>query len=1361
MKIITTTQRSFLTTFLAFAIVSNCNSQIAVPDWSTRMQDRSLTFDQIIQEHTQMVPEMPVEPGQGYKQMERFRWLYESRLKDNGNIPDGDDVIHQWMAIKDYNQSRSLAGNWYASGPILDTVTTRDLIPGVGRVTSVAFHPTNPDILLAGSPAGGLWRSLDGGQTWSTNTDQLPTLGISSIAFDPSNPDIIYAGTGDRDASDSPGMGVIKSIDGGQTWELSNTGISTFTVGCIRIQEGTGHIFAATSNGIQKSINGGQTWTSSGPNSGNYKDLEFHPTNNQIIYTSVLGRFYRTENGGATWTWISDVLGSSTRMCIAVTPAAPDFVYVIRANTTSFSGFFKSEDGGATFTTMSTTPNILGWAADGSSTGGQAWYDLCLEADHINPEVVYLGGIRAKKSIDGGATWLDISNNFLHVDMHEMAISPHTKNLYLCNDGGLYRYLDNQEWKDISSGMVIGQIYQFGQSNHSPNHSLSGFQDNGTMEFNGVFWKRRGGGDGFESAYDFTDPAVWYNSIYYGVVYRTNSQVNNEKICGLDVLDVTEDGAWNTPYFLLKSDTTANTMFVGLKNLWRSTNIKHSEKDSIVWEKISNNLYNNTTNINELESSLSNPDIVFLAKDNRRLFRTNNANGEVPVWVNITNNLPVFQVPINSIETHPTDTNIVYICFHNDVYKSVNQGLNWTLLTSAFPDVSTNTIVMDTTNAEIEALYLGTDMGVYYKDNTMTEFIPFNQGMPISARVTELEIYYGATPSEHRIKASTYGRGLWESDLNSPDVNEFPAVASIVAADGGNEAFGSFDVNIIFYKNLNETNVTGFDNLLDDIWTENAVINSITGGPSHYVANVIPTDYGSVKLMVPHAAAIEDGNIPTFRSDTLKLVYAEAPQQLGSKGPGGVGDLNSMTFWLRADQMTNTIGAGVQSWSDINGSDYFAVQNNPLKMPELVSGTEGISGQKALEFDGEDDVISLYDVVPGRSISAFVMVETDTIKFNDHGWFASSRQPNGYLMHPWKNDFTYHNEVIDVNGDYSGTNSFYIGDASAPHIYGFSYHQDDLHQVMTTFFDEQNYPQTGVNIGPRDNTTSISIDIGHDDGYEDSRFGKGRIAEHFVYNNRLMVTHQRLIRNYMAARYEVDLGPSSRYHHPMQREEVFGIGKETAYDYHAEAQGLGIIKLMNPSSMDAGDYLMLGNDDETLEFAANLYPFLSNRTNRTWGFSETGEPGSVTVRVDMTAFPDPSGLGLIITEDNEFMPGSQVTFVPLLIQGPVMEAIVDFPANGVFTIGTQPILNTENISYATAKIFPNPASDMINVQLKNSWPQKWNVMIHNTLGQVVSNANCSGKSAVVNVDQLSSGIYFVSVEIDGKVVSREKIQKNN
>lgn len=1328
-------------------------------DWSDRIHQHDVSLDEIILQKQDEWPNRPTERGQGYKQLERFVYLHQSRLNDEGKMLSGSETLRTWDEIRDFNQSRSLAGNWFSLGPIIDEVTSHDMIQGVGRMQAIAFDPGNPLYMLAGAPAGGIWRSFNGGQTWSTNTDYLPTLGVSAIAFDPANPMIVYAGTGDRDAADAPGMGVLKSVDGGETWAFFNSGIENATVGCIRFQPGTGHVFIGTDDGMYKSTDAGLTWEQASSNTASYRDFEFHPTNGQMIYATSSGKFYRTENGGQDWEWIVEEIGNGTRMCIAVSTIEPDVVYVIKTSTYAFAGFYKSTDTGLTFTEMSTTPNILGWAADGSSTGGQAWYDLCLEADPEVTGVVYVGGIRMKKSVDSGATWEDINPNYLHVDQHELAINPHDNDIYVCNDGGLYHYVENSEWLDISGGIVTGQLYQLGQSPHNPNHTLCGFQDNGTMEYDGVYWRRRGGGDGFECAYDFTQENWRYGSIYYGDIYRTTPSVVNQKICGFEVLDVTEEGPWNTPYKLSEHDPTGNTMFVGLKNVWRSVNIKIDEKDSIQWVKISNNLTSNSSNINEIELSSADSNMVYAAKDNKKLYRCNNALSDDPTWTTLNNFLPIAQAPVNGIETNPFDTNIVYICYDNDVYKSSDQGLTWVLLSESLPDVVTNCIVLDRTDPGLEALYIGTDMGVYYRDTIVGEFIPFNDGFPLSARVTELEIYYDAAPGMNRLKASTYGRGLWESDLYSTQQISFPAVAAITSSDNTNEVFGAFETDIIFYKSLDQADVSTFDDPNTDIVVTNATILSITGGPATYTATVQPLNFGEIKLWIPDGAALDELSNPTFRSDTLEVVYVEAPQQLGPFGPGGVGDDNSMTFWLRADRGVQGTNGTVSGWNDIGNSGYSAAQFNINKRPTLIP--EGIGGYPAMQFDGEDDVLQLNDVVPGRSISAYIMVKADSIKFNDHGWFASSRVPNGYLMHPWKNDGHYHNEVLDLNGDYSGSNSFYIGDAASPHIYGFVYHQDDLHQVMNTIFDDERYPQPGVDLGLRDNVTPIDIDMGHDYGYENDRFGKGLIAEHFVYSERLMESHINIINNYMASRYGIDLGPAKLYNHVMQRNDVIGIGKETEYDYHTDAKGLNLLRISNPTSLDEEDYLLIGNDEASLNEVTDIFPFLTPRIERTWGFSETGDMGQVTVRILAADLANAQDLGLIITEDNEFTPGSLVSFVPLLIQGPILEATVDFPSSGIFTIGQMPQLGVYADELISANVFPNPTSDQLQIQLKNSYPENWMVNLFDVTGKLVRTIACSGNSAVADIRELSEGVYHLEVLIGSTSVMRTKVIKQS
>ena len=475
------------------------------PMWTDLMHSDISVFE-FISEMNAAWPQRPTERGQGYKPLERFKWLMETHADENGKMLNGRETLELWTALKNYTGHRSLSGNWYPLGPIIDGVTTRENIEGVGRVSCIAFHPTNEQIMLVGTPAGGLWKSTNGGATWSSNTDDLPTLGISSIAFDPLNPSVVYAGTGDRDAGDSPGMGMLKSEDGGETWNFVNTGISSRTVGAISAcADQASSVVIATDLGIRRSIDGGATWIQVSTNTFSYKDLAQHPTDHNILYATGAGRFYRSEDFGLTWAQSNSGVSNGTRMCVAVNASEPDAVYLLRTNTYSYTGTFKSEDKGLTFTSMSTTPNIMGWSADGSSTGGQAYYDLCLAGDDLNANVIYCGGIRLKKSVDGGVTWQDINSNFVHVDQHEMAINPHNHDLYVCNDGGLYRYVNHSEWQDISSGIVSGQIYRMGQSPHDGAKALNGFQDNGTMEFQGARWARTHGGDGFECMYDYEE----------------------------------------------------------------------------------------------------------------------------------------------------------------------------------------------------------------------------------------------------------------------------------------------------------------------------------------------------------------------------------------------------------------------------------------------------------------------------------------------------------------------------------------------------------------------------------------------------------------------------------------------------------------------------------------------------------------------------------------------------------------------------------------------------------------------------------------------------------------------------------------
>lgn len=1326
-------------------------------DWVELMKDNDLSFEEIVALHDEYWEGREITRGSGYKPFKRWEWAYKDRLRPDGHRYSGREITEMYESVMEFRSSRSPEGNWLPLGPILDGVTTRDDINGVGRTNCLAFHPTDPNTMILGTPSGGVWRSYDGGASWVSTSDNLPTLGVSALAYHPTNPDIIYMGTGDRDHNDAPGMGVMMSTDGGLNWDFKNNGIENLTIGDLLIHPNNPDIIiVGTNDGIYRSTDAGGTWSFESLSASDYRDLEFHPTNPDIVYATGGGKFYRSEDAGEEWDWVNDGIQSGYRMVIAPSPVNPNIVYACTSSQTEFHKFFKSSDTGMTFETMSNAPNILGWAADGSSDGGQAWYDFCLVADPVDSNTVYIGGIRMKKSTDAGQTWTDINPGYLHVDQHELYVSPYNNDVYLCNDGGIYQYVDNTDWLDISENIVNAQVYKIGQSPHNGEKVLAGFQDNGTSEYTGAKWVRRGGGDGFDAWYDQTDEEWRYGSIQYGRVYRTSPDFTNQQIVGEDVLGIDETGQWSIPYFL--SRYNENNMFVALKNVWRCTNVKDPILDSVKWEKISNNLGgNNATNMNQLHECRSDQNKVYASEGNLKLFRTDNALDTNVVWLDLSNNLPLVSQPIRAIETHPIDTNIVYISFDQKIWKSIDQGVNWEDISGSLPEINYNTIVYDINTDE--GMYIGGDMGIYYKDATMDDWIPFAQGFPVAAWVTELEIYYGNGIEDSRLRACTFGRGVWESDLYSADTYLFPASALLENASGEPEVFGDFEANVRFYKNLATVNVTDFNT--GDVFVENATLNSISADGDTYTLELTPTDFGIVKIYVPDEAAIDNDGLLTDDSDTLQLVYNPAPQAFGIYGPGGVGDQETLAYWFRGDagvfnngnEVTNS-GDFVDQWADQGGSGPDALQTNDPARPQYLSGDDGINGMPVLYFNGDQKYIVADGVVPGENLSFMSLVEGDSINFTAHGWIASAREPNGFVLHPWDDEPRVSAMVIDNDEEYANGPTQYIGDAAAPHIYGFVYERSDYYAIHQTLFDHNRWDWDGSSIGVRDGTDDISVQIGWD--YDD-RFGKGKVAEQFVLNRRVYESHRTIMSNYMAAKYGIDLGALKRYSHLDKHHDVAGIGMMTEYDFHIDAQGTGNVRMSDPSEADAEEFVMWGHDNDDMAWVDEEYPILTQRLDRTWGITETGDMGEVLVRIydDNGILDIGAEIGIIIDTGDEFTPGAQPEFIPLDQDGDVYSAVVDWPDVGVWTIGVEPAVGVEDLSQADLNLFPNPADGLVSVTIGRTSLDRFNLELFDQAGRLVMSTQVVGQTHQIDISALAAGVYIVKLSAEGQQVVRE------
>ena len=228
--------------------------------------------------------------------------------------------IHQKNGVKSLS-------NWIAKGPINTPIILYNNKRGNGRVNCIAFDPVDPNIIWVGSPAGGLCKSSDGGNNWTTNTDNLPVMGVSHIAIDPNNTQIMYIVTGDAMASDTYSIGVLKSTDGGTTWNTTGLSFSVDqqqTVNKIIIHpDYSDSLYAVTNSNIRISADGGNNWQIVGT-IGRWRDIEFKPDNPSVLYatkqSSGNSQIFRSTDGGASWANISSgMLSSRYRPLIAVT----------------------------------------------------------------------------------------------------------------------------------------------------------------------------------------------------------------------------------------------------------------------------------------------------------------------------------------------------------------------------------------------------------------------------------------------------------------------------------------------------------------------------------------------------------------------------------------------------------------------------------------------------------------------------------------------------------------------------------------------------------------------------------------------------------------------------------------------------------------------------------------------------------------------------------------------------------------------------------------------------------------------------------------------------------------------------------
>ena len=327
---------------------------------NTYKKNKDATFFDVIQSFEEYRKNVPYKKGNGYKPFAREIDFLEPRMPKSGVFPS-TSLWDEWKKINKYKNSNS---NWSPLGPFdVPIIVSNNKKRGNGRVNCIEFDPSDPDIFWVGSPGGGLWKTVDGGMSWSTNTDNLPVLGVSDILINPLNKQIMYIATGDADGGDTYSIGVLKSVDGGITWDT--TGLSYAINQEIEISKlemnpnFPDSIFAVTENNIFVTADGGNVWNAVGP-SGRWRDIHYHPENTNILYaakqTVGTSTIYRSLDGGSSWQ-ISDngiANNGKRRPAIAVTPANGQVVYALFSDGSwGYHGLYKSSDGGDSWSLQS------------------------------------------------------------------------------------------------------------------------------------------------------------------------------------------------------------------------------------------------------------------------------------------------------------------------------------------------------------------------------------------------------------------------------------------------------------------------------------------------------------------------------------------------------------------------------------------------------------------------------------------------------------------------------------------------------------------------------------------------------------------------------------------------------------------------------------------------------------------------------------------------------------------------------------------------------------------------------------------------------------------------------------------------
>ncbi len=699
----------------------------------------------------------------------RWAWYQSQHIKPDGTFPSSRELQREFEKFQSSTATGSASARMVASAASaqwlnLSRTTNSGGYWGMGRSCSAAFHPTNANTFWVTAPKGGVWKTTDGGKTYTPQGDNLPYVAAGAIVVDYSDPKVLYVCTGGN--SGDSGLGIYKSTNGGTTWSPTSftlnldAYVSFFNL--VQSPSAAQTLLVATSMGLYRSTDGGTTWDQI--KEGRCTDVKYKLNDGNIAYAIIDQVFYKSTNGGASFVAIASApVVFDAR--IALTKANYNHILMW-----SRGDIWASTDKGTTWSQKNLP-------TDKNNQNNPVGLETMLISPN-NANTLYGGEVDFFKSTDSGKTWAKIGrwccgdNNGIgsdgvwevHADHRHSAYHPLTNEIFSFNDGGVDTYNESTNtWTKRSNYLVIPQYYSAASAPTNGNIIAVGSQDNGgSRRLNDLSWRNTNGGDAGTQAIDPTDANISYSNYNPSpaIIRTTDDWATTQEVRPTDNL---LSSWWVIPYTI--DPNNASSLVVGYHAIYRSINRGDT------WSKISPNFATPGDYWEAFRSiaiAPSNSSHIYAGRP-RTFYYTFDDGGK---WGKYT----FTEADISDICVHPKAPKTIWITMSqfsegNKVFKSTDGGISWTNMSEGLPNIPVLTIVYQKNSKDL--LYIGTDFGVYYRDSSMTSWVKYGTGLP-SCTVNDLHIHYG----QQKLRAATYGRGIYETDLLGDDTGTTPVCAA-------------------------------------------------------------------------------------------------------------------------------------------------------------------------------------------------------------------------------------------------------------------------------------------------------------------------------------------------------------------------------------------------------------------------------------------------------------------------------------------------------------------------------------------------------------------------------------------------------